>query len=1176
MPSKLAKFLSLFSRQPREELKERVTKGDPTAGYKPRRPFVDENITVHDLPRFTIRIGRTMWRTDSIVRFSFSIRDAILSMADVEIAAENEAVGKFVKQTWETLWKLNRSCLTKAKRLGYHAVQINWETSDDGMLEVDSCKEFEWEDVRPRTFRGQPVGFRVKADEVWSPRALWMSFDADAGFPWGQGLLNRQYPDWYEKWMDHGAKKLGQLAMIKYSVRGDQMFYPINQSFEYEEGGVIKTIPWRDAVREIQENMLSGATIALPMHTNPDGQNRRLVEIESGPTSTGVQGAAFEWEDRQDINIMKGADIAPEVIEAAASGSGFSGRSVPLMMTVQAVQSEFDDIVSQVDRQVIRPAAWLMFGGDPQYVMKPKSILEEFAEDVQGTAMGGGAMGGQPSQVPQMNGQQPNGQPPNGQPLGGQQFAEERIRAPVGGIKIKGKDFPGGQFIPTEVTEKLSDRDKERIKQRAKRQKKKLNISQAATLLKDRGVNMKRGLPFDMENKTARFALEVDGVERVATSADVLDILEGTLSFDDLPAVSEVQFSDDFLDALVLVRGELLSNGLVGVYQFSEAGPSDSTNSMADDITESATAAYSSRVDKALAKIRGTVKKNALDSPETVGRVEEILRELGVDMLDIGTDAAIASSVVGAGDVVSRAADMIDPPAVPPLDPPVKLTELFQGRPRIRFPVVEDAVKVLNEAEVFAGENFRETADAVREGMFAITGDMTAETISDVRDILAENIATGPNKTQFLEDVTTLLADQGTPLSEARVRMVFRNNVGAALSDGQERALANPFVVDAFPFRRYSVTRDNRVRRGRPEDNGENHLIMGTTQGLSGTNIFHKDDPVWETFRPPWSWSCRCSGSPVSVTLAARDGVQVAKDWLREADRLAEERGGSRDDHMAEAMPPLQEMFVEWPIVDGQRMMPPAEFIRPAQFSETLHAPAGGVTIEGKKFEGGEFIPSDVTATLTPKERDQIKNGGKQQPTGKRFDSVEDAEDHFFSEYKVDILPGKLDDAEFLKQAQAIDGELSRMRGHKLVKKNVRNTARPLKLELGRDFSDEKSTSGKYILGERIEVSDKLRSNPDDKPSFGGHVVGKGAEATFRHEYGHDVWNRTLSNSKRNEFTKKFDKYVGNNTISRYGGTNSSELFAESFSAYTSKNYERGSLPSDVETWMDKTIGQVK
>jgi hypothetical protein len=143
------------------------------------------------------------------------------------------------------------------------------------------------------------------------------------------------------------------------------------------------------------------------------------------------------------------------------------------------------------------------------------------------------------------------------------------------------------------------------------------------------------------------------------------------------------------------------------------------------------------------------------------------------------------------------------------------------------------------------------------------------EQVADrVRQALARSVEEGSTLAQFRRDVAGSLG--GTALEPADVENVFRTNVMASYSDGQERLLAEPAVGDLFPFRQYFATHDGRVR---PE-----HLEM-EKRGIGGTNVYLATDPVWALFRPPWGHQCRCQFTPVSVAEAARRGVKYAQDW---------------------------------------------------------------------------------------------------------------------------------------------------------------------------------------------------------------------------------------------------------------------------------------------------------
>ena len=331
----------------------------------------------------------------------------------------------------------------------------------------------------------------------------------------------------------------------------------------------------------------------------------------------------------------------------------------------------------------------------------------------------------------------------------------------------------------------------------------------------------------------------------------------------------------------------------------STAGPTDSVNRIADDIIEASSLAADKRI--ALAVRRMTGKINAF-RPDLAGfrplELDPIILTLGRELRNILAESTMAGELAGAAEVVRGIArtPSLAPaaPAAPPPIQPLSLGGLLDEPRRVSFPIVEDAVRTLRGSPVAAGADFRETAAAVQRGSFAITADLTDESLRDVRGILAENIATGPDREKFIKDIEERF-ESGNPLSEARWRQVFRDNTGAALSDGQDKALKSPFVADTFPYRRYVATDDARVR---PE-----HLALEQKHGLSGTQIYWKGDSVWQEFRPPWNYGCRCASFPVTVRQAMEDGVKEAIDWWARAKAIFERLGGVVEIYLPETEP---------------------------------------------------------------------------------------------------------------------------------------------------------------------------------------------------------------------------------------------------------------------------------
>lgn len=183
----------------------------------------------------------------------------------------------------------------------------------------------------------------------------------------------------------------------------------------------------------------------------------------------------------------------------------------------------------------------------------------------------------------------------------------------------------------------------------------------------------------------------------------------------------------------------------------------------------------------------------------------------------------------------------------------------------VEFPAAKASAEALVRKKVYTPQKFRELSDEARANAFTVSAQITQHSRETIRDRLGEMIEEGADRQQFMEEFKTL------PLSEAHLEQVFRNNVRSAFSEGMEDVLDEPAVGEAFVYRLYNAIDDDRVRK--------NHLALETL-GIQGTNVYHKDDPVWKTFRPPWSWLCRCDWTAISIRQAAQLGIKSAQTAL--------------------------------------------------------------------------------------------------------------------------------------------------------------------------------------------------------------------------------------------------------------------------------------------------------
>lgn len=191
-------------------------------------------------------------------------------------------------------------------------------------------------------------------------------------------------------------------------------------------------------------------------------------------------------------------------------------------------------------------------------------------------------------------------------------------------------------------------------------------------------------------------------------------------------------------------------------------------------------------------------------------------------------------------------------------------------REQIHYPIIDEASRELAEKNVMTRAQFDSLEASARQKAFTVAQVESMDTLEKIRDVMAETIKEGVDLQTFRERILTAV-DEGTFMSDAHLENVFRTNVQTAFSDGQMAVLSHPFVRGGFPYAVYEAIHDDRVRH--------EHLALETF-GIEGTNIYRIDDPVFQLFRPPFAWNCRCSWIAMTVRQAARKGIKEAQQWL--------------------------------------------------------------------------------------------------------------------------------------------------------------------------------------------------------------------------------------------------------------------------------------------------------
>lgn len=392
--------------------KKNLTKGEVTSskpvsvGY--HAPHGNSVYFHHeDRPQFSLLAAEYM-RFDPKVTLGLATRNGLLLNAKVKVEADREDVKVFVEKQWEKIWARGGSQILRTKEAGYAGFEIMYQQQDRGpfagKIVFNSLKDFHPADTRPLIRRSKVVGLTLRRIRrrkfaaattgrgipIWSPKTLWLTFRRRHGHWFGESLLEHSYAPWFEKWMRGGAIKLRQLRMVKDAWIGDRILYP-SQGLEDQEGNILN---WRDMAREAAEMRVSGGVMGFPSDRNSEGN----LKVEYMPP-TSVEGATeiFNYSNELDKEILQGIETPSEVLEAASSGSGFSGRSIPFVSFLAILQEEFADYVEQIDEQALQSLVSMNFGSDTFYTITPVSLIERIGE-LMGDGQSTGAGGSRPGQ----------------------------------------------------------------------------------------------------------------------------------------------------------------------------------------------------------------------------------------------------------------------------------------------------------------------------------------------------------------------------------------------------------------------------------------------------------------------------------------------------------------------------------------------------------------------------------------------------------------------------------------------------------------------------------------------------------------------------------------------------------------------------------------------------------
>lgn len=306
---------------------------------------------------------------DPTIRMGIRALTGPMHAAKFEVSGSAEDMVKaYALAQMRSLWS-HAGKIVRAVVWGWAPNEVLYSRdADTGMVSISGLKDIHPWDAFVLTYGGRYAGIDVdgNADLPNSQKdgrptlpgvtGLWVTHDAQFGGWYGRSRLRGAWRAWeaLNRRAD-GLYASQTLAGYKYAYRGETAHViGINQKFT---DGPYSGRYYGDVVRQQLESKRNGAVAVMPR----DKDGRRIVEIDPPDVMNEpkvLEGAIRKMEDL----ILMSLGVPPEVIRAADTGSGYSGRSIPMMVLYDAINEILSEIVSQCVERLIIPLTELAFG----------------------------------------------------------------------------------------------------------------------------------------------------------------------------------------------------------------------------------------------------------------------------------------------------------------------------------------------------------------------------------------------------------------------------------------------------------------------------------------------------------------------------------------------------------------------------------------------------------------------------------------------------------------------------------------------------------------------------------------------------------------------------------------------------------------------------------------------
>lgn len=353
-----------------------------SAGYRPNLPvyyFRDEYFNPFD---FYVDL-EAMLRHDAIKTPLANVK-APVAQSQISVEANSTPVAKFLVSEWE---RFKQIWLPKvqdnAYPYGWMGAEVVYDVEDGKRVQSD-FKDFGSRDVQPLVRNGSVVGVQVRnvpggtlwlsgSDKGVPAKGFWYAHQATNGRHYGQSQIQAAWKPWRRLTGRDGLEEVQDIAAYRFGTGTVVIGYPAedvkatNQAATYSSSGRISA---QQRAQELGENAKAGGSIAIPTTTYPQSGNPKWTyTVEQAQTNI---AELLEYDDALYQKCSKAIGWPPELTEASETGSGYSGRQIPLEGFLMTIQPTAQALFWAWFVQIGRPLVWWNFG--PKAWVRPKVI----------------------------------------------------------------------------------------------------------------------------------------------------------------------------------------------------------------------------------------------------------------------------------------------------------------------------------------------------------------------------------------------------------------------------------------------------------------------------------------------------------------------------------------------------------------------------------------------------------------------------------------------------------------------------------------------------------------------------------------------------------------------------------------------------------------------------------